>query len=191
MSKSTIRTLKAIPNAVANGIVEAPPLENEPPHKRLARLTAGQERLVKEIQEHKLAWAQRNMAAQQKRQTIASNELTAFRDHHGSLASALAEVNLQIGQVNKEIREHKAAVQAGRTKPEPVAPVVRTNGINQRAPLKHHVEFPSYFLLACEQELDKRMFDKVVGVAKSMLANAVEMGIEELRVATDEMGTRN
>ena len=129
MTKS-IKTLKAIPRAIAAGIVEAPPLVNEPPHKRLARLTAEQERLTKEIQEQKAAWAQRNFQAQNKRQTISSAELTAFREHHGSLAAALADVNLQIGQVNKEIREHKAAMQSRKAKPDDVP--IETNRLERR-----------------------------------------------------------
>jgi hypothetical protein len=34
-------------------------------------------------------------------------ELTAFKAHHLELSQALAEVNLQIGAVNKDIRQHK------------------------------------------------------------------------------------
>jgi hypothetical protein len=140
-------------------------------------LTAEQERLVKEIQEHKKAWATRNMVAQNKRQTISTVELTAFKTHHAELAEALARVNLQIGELNREVRANNAVRQNGRrVDPEP-APNGRSTP-KKEGPIKRHKAFPVYFLLAAEQELDKRMFDKIVSVSESLLANALQMGIE-------------
>jgi hypothetical protein len=170
-----LKSLKAIPATVH--VVEPPPMEFEPPHKLLARLTAEQERLVKEIREHKTAWARRNMVAQHKRQTVASAELTAFREHHADLSKALAEVNLRIGEVNREMR----AVRAARMQPrvdEPDPPI-RRNGFKQEGPMKRHKEFPVYFMLAAEQQLDAKLFDRIVSVAKSLLGNALAMGVEE------------
>jgi chromosome segregation ATPase len=172
-----LKSLRAIPKADIH-VVEPPPLEAEPPHRKIARLTSEQERLVREIQEHKTAWAQRNFQAQNKRQTISSAELTAFQAHHSDLAKALAEVNLAIGETNRQVRQHKAELQAWKANPNPPEPV-RRNGIKQTAPIKRHVAFPSYFMLAAEVELPEGMFKKVVATAKSMLGDAITNGVEE------------
>jgi hypothetical protein len=86
-----LKTLKALSK---NGVVtkEPPPLEAEPPHKRLARLTSEQERLTKEIQEHRSAWASRNQMAQDTHQTPATSETQAFKQYHRELAARLAAV---------------------------------------------------------------------------------------------------
>jgi hypothetical protein len=111
MSKS-LKSLKSIPKADVH-LVDLPSLEFEPPHKVLARLISEQTRLVlvEEIRSHKTSWAERNFVAQNKRQKISSAELTAFREHHSALSTALAEVNLKIGEVNRELRANKAARQ--------------------------------------------------------------------------------
>jgi hypothetical protein len=73
-----LKTLKALPK---NGAVtqEPPKLEAEPLHRKLARLTAEQERLTKEIQKHRSAWASRNQIASQTHQTPSTAEITAFK----------------------------------------------------------------------------------------------------------------
>jgi hypothetical protein len=179
-----LKNLKSLPRTRGGVKTEepmqsTPPMQFEPPHKMLARLTSEQERLTQEIREHKTAWAQRNMVAQNKRQTISTAELTAFKQHHGELSKALAETSLKIGELNRELRANKVARQNGKhSQAEPEIEARRVD-VKVKAPMKRHKEFSVYFLLAAEQELDKRMFDKIVSVSKSMLANALEMGVEE------------
>jgi hypothetical protein len=171
-----LKTLKALSK---NGVVtqEPPKLEAEPPHRRLARLTEEQDKLVREIQSHKQAWADRNQIAQQTHQPPATPEITAFKQHHRDLSCRLAAVNLEIGATNREIRQHKAEVAVRKVKPAD-QPASR-NGLKLKAPIKRHVEFPAYFLLAAEAEMDPRMFSKVESVAKSMLRDAMTNGLEE------------
>jgi hypothetical protein len=73
-----LKTLKALQK---NGVApaEPPKLESEPPHRRLARLTSEQIRLVEEIQSHKSAWADRNRVAQDTHQPPATPEIQAFK----------------------------------------------------------------------------------------------------------------
>jgi hypothetical protein len=80
-----IKTLKALPK---KGVVtqEPPPLEAEAPHKRLARLTSEQIRLVEEIQSHRSAWASRNIEAQRLRMPPSSAEQTAYKSHRRDLS---------------------------------------------------------------------------------------------------------
>jgi hypothetical protein len=83
-----LKTLKALQkNGVATA--EPPKLEAEPPHRRLARLTSEQARLVEEIQSHKSAWASRNQMAQDTHQPPSTPEITAFKVHHRDLSSKL------------------------------------------------------------------------------------------------------
>jgi hypothetical protein len=171
-----LKSLKSLPKADVH-LVDPPPLQFELPHKVLARLTADQERLTQEIREHKTAWAQRNFVAQNKRQTISSAELTAFRDHHTELSAAIATTNIKIGEINREPRANKAARQNRSCQ---AVTAERSNGATPKkeCPMKRHKEFPVYFLLAAEGELDKKMFDRIVSIAKSLLSDALKMGIE-------------
>jgi hypothetical protein len=86
--------------------------QNEPIHKKLQRLNAEQVRLIAEIQSHKTAWAERNRVAQDTHQPPSTPEIQAFKQHHRDLSCALADVNLKIGEANRELRASKAAKQA-------------------------------------------------------------------------------
>jgi hypothetical protein len=70
-------------------------------------------------------------------------------------------------------------VAARKAKPADVQPAPRSNDVKLKAPIKRHVEFPAYFLLAAEAEMDPHMFKKVESVAKSMLADAMTNGVED------------
>jgi hypothetical protein len=117
----------------------------------LQRLMKEQERLVAEIKSHKAAWADRNFLSQKTHETIPVEEIRAFKQHHRNLSTDLAAVNIRVGATNASIREERANGSRGR------APAA--------APRKD--EFAAYFLMAAEQELDKKVFDHIVAVAKS------------------------
>jgi hypothetical protein len=169
-----LKSLKNLPKADIH-VVEPPPLQFEPPHKVLARLTAEQARLVEEIRSHKTAWAQRNMVAQNKRQTIATSELAAFKEHHGDLSKALADTSLKIGEINRELRANKAARQNGR--PEPIVET-RTKS-KKESPLKNHPEWLTYFHLAAREELAEGLYEQVERSAKALLQHSLDVGIEQ------------
>jgi hypothetical protein len=163
-----LKTLKALSK---NGAIqEPPPLEAEPPHKRLARLTAEQARLVEEIQSHKTAWASRNQIAQQTHQPPSTPEITAFKQHHRDLSSRLAAVNLEIGATGREIRQHTAEVQARKSNGS-AAPV-------KTEPLKQSKDWLVYFRLAAENELDTKLFKQIEREAKNMAENARINGVD-------------
>lgn len=166
-----LKTIKELPKV--NGLSTPAPLEAESPHRKLARLTADQDRLTREIREHKEAWARRNLTAQYKRQAVSNAESTAFREHHADLAAALAKVQLEIGQVNRELRGHRAkrnskgALRNGVEKPE------------KKCPLKQHDAYPCYFMLAAKDVIhDEEMYKKMESAAKSMLQHALQTGVE-------------
>jgi hypothetical protein len=173
--KKTIKHPKEIP-ATVHVAAEPPPLEFEPPHKKLARLTNEHTRVTEELQTLKRNFAAENIRAQQCRQAIPTTQITFIENKKRELAQKLMDLQSQIGETNRQVRAQKAQRQNGKRIPDPEP--ARRNGIKQVAPIKRHVEFPAYFLLAAEAELDARMFTKITGVAKSMLQNAVEMGIE-------------
>ena len=117
------KAIKTLKQLKGTGLPDEPPkLETEPPHRRLQRLTAEQERLTREIQEHRLAWANRNQMAAQTRQPPSTAEITGFKEYHRDLSCRLAAVNLEIGTTNREIRQHKAEVAARKAKPADVQP---------------------------------------------------------------------
>jgi hypothetical protein len=174
------KSLKSLPKADIH-LVEPPPLQFEPPHKVLARLTAEQERLVKEIQEHKKAWATRNMVAQNKRQTISTMELTAFKTHHSELAGALAKTNLKIGELNREMRERRAERQNGQridVEPPPAANSSRRMP-KKECPDKKRDDWADWFLLAAREALTDPLYKDVERTAKSMIESAQMMGVSE------------
>jgi hypothetical protein len=154
-------------------------METETPGRKLARLNAEQERLTKEIQDHKTKWAERNFLAQRTREPVSTPEITAFKTHHRDLSCALADVSLQIGTINKEIRQHKAEVQTRKARsPEP-----ELNGSSKATPKKEcphrqHPAWPQYFLLAAENELTRELYVQIERSAKGMLQQSLDTGIE-------------
>jgi hypothetical protein len=170
--KPFVRVVDVLP--IQPGLpAKAPKLEFEPIHKRVARLAAEQERLTKEIQSHKLAWADRNRVAQDTHQPPSTPEIQAFKQHHRELSCALADVNLKIGEANRELRVSKAAGQGnGSKQPAVLAPEPK------RTPFANDLEFDVYFRLAAHNELAPALYAQIERCAKSMIADARRMGVE-------------
>jgi hypothetical protein len=172
--KKTLKT-KTLKDLEVPGplLTTAPRLENEPPHRRLARLTREHAEITLNLQELKKEWAQRNIKAQAVRQPVSTPEITHFENQKRELALTLLNIQTQIGATNKELRQRKAVKQQS----------VSTNGSKavstKEAPLKEHREYPIYFLLAARNELDVRLFASVERAAKSMLQHALETGVQE------------
>jgi hypothetical protein len=175
-----LKTLKEVPKAVAVS-TDVPPLKFELPHAKLSRLTSEQERLVEEIRSHKTTWANRNMVAQNKRQTISTAELTAFKQHHGELSKALSETSLKIGELNRELRANKAAKQNGNHRapiPLVVDPVNRRTA-KKGCALKDRSDWAEYFVLAARGELTDALYAQIERAAKGMIEQALMTGISE------------
>jgi hypothetical protein len=172
------KAIKTLKQLKGTGLPDEPPkLETEPPHRRLQRLTAEQERLTREIQEHRLAWANRNQMAAQTRQPPSTAEITGFKEYHRDLSCRLAAVNLEIGTTNREIRQHKAEVAARKAKPADVQPA--RNGVKKTCPLRDHPSLPQYVMLAIDNELEPGLRDQIIRSAKGMLDQALKTGIEQ------------
>ena len=145
-----INNLLPIPDSLHPAMRVPPPLEAEPPHRRLARLTSEHAETTAKLQELKKAWAERNMKAQARRQAISTAEITAFEKAKRELALAIQNVQTAIGRTNKEIRERRLNPPPAAAKPK----IIRSKD----NPLKEHREYPIYFLLAARNELEPRLF---------------------------------
>jgi hypothetical protein len=180
----SIKTLKEIPKKGV-AVAETPPaLEAEPPHRRLAKLVSEQVRLIEELQSHKTAWAHHNFEAQRIHQPPSSAEQTAYKQHHRDLSCRLAEINLQIGQTNKVIRQHKAEVQLRKSKPRETngdaeRSATPRHGLLKTCPLKSHPAWDQYFRLACENQLAPGLLASIEKEAKGLLSQSLQTGIEQ------------
>jgi len=152
----------------------APPLENEPPHRRLSRLSREHADITLKLQELKREWAARNIKAQACRQPVSTPEITHFENQKRELALRLLNIQTEIGATNKALRQRKVGNSSRLNSHE-------TNSAKplKEAPLKEHREYPVYFLLAARNELDARLFASVERAAKSMLQHALETGVQE------------
>jgi len=102
-------------------------------------------------------------------------EIQAFKQHHRDLSCALADVNLKIGETNRELRAIKAEKQARPT---------NNNGSRQPAPPKKmpfldDPEFPSYVMLACRDVLSDGLYADVIRTAKALMFDARKMGLPD------------
>jgi chromosome segregation ATPase len=159
--KKTIRHPKEIP-ATVHVVDEPPPLENEPPHRKLARLMTEHAKTTEQLQELKRNFAAENIKAQQCRQTIPTSQLTFVENKKRELAGRLMELQAEIGKTNKEVRAHKAGVQSRKAKQPwmtdreatefieavevPMKLTRVRNGVKQISPLKKHLEFAKLLL---------------------------------------------
>jgi hypothetical protein len=155
----------------------APPLEAEPPHRRLARLTREQGEITLKLQELKKEWAARNIKAQACRQPVTTPEITHFENEKRALALALLNIQTEIGATNKALRQRKVE-HRNNSRLNSNERITKAPAAPKQAPLKEHREYPVYFLLAAKNELDARLFASVERAAKSMLQHALETGVE-------------
>jgi hypothetical protein len=88
-----------------------PPLENVPLHTQLARANAQHAKLTEQLRQLKADWASRNIRAQQLRTPISTPEVTFVETRRRELHLALEATQAEIGRVNREIKEKKAAPQ--------------------------------------------------------------------------------
>lgn len=150
------------------------PLQNEPTHRKLARLTREHAETTSALQELKRAWAERNIKAQACRQAVSTPEVTHFETQKRELALKIQAIQTEIGATNRELREHKASRQGnGSKQPSQPARPIKT------CPLKSHSQWDAYFRLAAENELEPRLLAQIERSAKSLLQHALETGIEE------------
>jgi hypothetical protein len=169
-----LNTLKSL--SFDTGSTESPPLESEPLHQRLARLTREQERVTEALRELKRAWAERNIKAQATRTPIPTAEMTHVENRRREFAGELLQIQTQIGAVNREIRERKAEHSEGNSRGTPLV----KNGTKRKAcPLKEHPSYDQYFRLAAENELEAGLYRRIEAAAKSMLSHALKTGVEE------------
>ncbi len=84
MPRKIVKRLAELPEA--SGEPAAPPLEAEPPHRRLARLSKELVDVTREIRELKKAWATKNIKAQSIRQAISTPEITHYENKKRELA---------------------------------------------------------------------------------------------------------
>jgi hypothetical protein len=145
----------------------APPLEAEPPHRRLARLNKDQERVIEGLRKLKRSWAEKNIKAQACRTPISTAEITFVDNRRRALASQLLSIRTQIGATNKELREREAAGNGARIVRES-APV-STGTKPKKAPVREHPAFDQYFRRAAKNELEAGLYDSIEAAAKSML----------------------
>ena len=148
-----------------------PLLEAEPPHRRLARLTDELATTTDALRELKRAWMEKNLKAQACRQAVSTPEITHFEKMKRTLALKIQEIQTGIGEVNRELRESKAARQEGRSVKRAAEP--------KSGPLRNHALYDQYFVLAARNELAPSMYAAIERSAKAMLADAVKMGVEE------------
>ncbi len=144
---------------------EAPPLQREPVHKRLARATKRQADLVEQIRQLKAEWSAKNIKAQATRIPIATSEITYVETKRRELQSQLMAAQAEIGECNCEIRQNKAKHQGN------------GNG-NKPQPLKNHPTFDRYFRLSAENLLPPGLLKQVEADAKTSLAHALSTGVE-------------
>jgi hypothetical protein len=173
MKKNLVKVRDVLP-ATSALPVQPVPLENEPPHRKLARLTREHQSVTEQLQTLKKSWAERNIKAQACRQAVSTPEVTHFETTKRELALQLLDLQTQIGALNKELRANKAARQAGRQPP------ARANGsaLKKTCPLKSHPQWDAYFRLAAENELEPRLLAQIERSAKSLLQHALETGVE-------------
>jgi hypothetical protein len=145
--------------------VQPVPLENEPAHRKLARLAREHQSVTEQLQTFK---------AQACRLAVSTPEVTHFETTKRELALQLLDLQTQIGALNKELRANKAACQAGRQPP------ARANGsaLKKTCPLKSHPQWDAYFRLAAENELEPCLLAQIERSAKSLLQHALETGVE-------------
>lgn len=163
-----VRVGDALPH-IASLPADPPPLENEQPHRRLARLTREHAETTRALQELKRSWAERNIKAQACRQAVATSEVTHFETTKRELALRLLEIQTGIGAANKELRERKVQKQGNGSKP--AAPP-------KTKPLAADFEFDVYFRLAAHNELALALYAQVERVAQSLMADARRNGVD-------------
>jgi hypothetical protein len=169
------KALKQLP-AVIDGNqlpAEPPPLENEPPHRRLARATAEQSRCTEALRELKRSFAAKNLQAQLTRTPISTAEQTHVARQRHELHLQLESAQAQIAAANKEIREKKATAQTGAKPKEPKLRDVK------KAPFRQDREFVEFFYLAAEATLTEPLFATIIRTAKSMMFDAAKMGLRQ------------
>ena len=163
---------EVLPNEVPTW-APSPPLETEQPHRKLARLNGEQVRVTEQIRIHSKAWAERNLRSQSVRERVTTPEITAYKNEHRELASRLLDIQTQIGACNKLIREHKAR-RAGNAKRDD-----KPNFVSKKnCPLKSHPQWDCYFRVAAENSLAPAMLKQIEADAKSLLAHALETGVD-------------
>ena len=166
-----VKVRDVLPAAAGDLISSQPiPLENEAPHRKLARLTREHSETTAALQELKRSWAERNVKAQACRQAISTPEITHFEEQKRTLALRLLDLQTQIGATNKELREQKAERQGNGSK------VVE---LKKKCPLKNHAAFATYFLLAARDVLPPGLYDQTERGAKALLQHALATGVEE------------
>jgi hypothetical protein len=170
-----LKTLNGLPSSA--GSTEPPPLETEPPHRKLARLNREHAATTEALQALKRAWAERNIKAQACRQAVPTSEITHFEDQKRTLALGLLSLQSEIGATNKAIRERSKAGGAPTSPASESAP--RKRAKSKACPLKEHPSFDQYFRLAAENELENGLYDRLEAAAKSMLSHALATGIEQ------------
>src|SRR6516162_1944493 len=97
----TTRPFETLPSVNGSPPASSPPLESEPPHKRLARLTREHERVTEALQQLKKDWATQNIRAQQCRQPIPTATITHIENRRRELAGELLRIQTEIGATNK------------------------------------------------------------------------------------------
>jgi hypothetical protein len=163
-----------------NGAPSAPPpLESEPPHKRLARLSRDHERITEALRELKRDWAAKNIRAQATRQSISTAEITHVENRRRELASQLLKIQTEIGATNKALRERKAGGNGITVSSGESAPPKRIR--SKKCPLREHAAFNQYFRLAAENKLESGLYARIEASAKSMLSHALQTGITRRR----------
>ena len=166
-----MKTPKQLP---PSELATAPPLEAEPPvHKRLSRANSEHARLTDELRKLRAEWAKRNIKAQATRIPVSTAEITHVEGRRRELHLALERCQAEIGACNKELRENRAAKQAGANGKEskPKTP--------KQMPFRQDPEFDTYFHLAARDQLTRELYEAIVRTAKSMMFDAAKMGLRE------------
>jgi len=161
----TIQPFETLPSA--NGLPPAPPpLESEPRHQRLARLTREHERVTEALRDLKRDWATKNVRAQATRTPIATSEVTHVENRRRELAGELLRIQTAIGATNKEIRSQKPSRLAN------------SRERARRELEQRHFDFLTMFHMVVRDSVDPRQFRAFEDGAKALLEEAREMGIE-------------
>jgi hypothetical protein len=172
-----LKTLKALKS---RGLPEeAPPAAIETPQRALQRLTTEEAQVTEAIRTLKAERRAENVRAQQCHESVPTPMITHWETRHRELAARLLAIHTESAAIRKEVRSNKAERSGNghRRVEEPLTP--QRNGFKQAAPLKRNDAFPTYFMLAAESELAPTMFNKITFTAKSMLRDALAMGVEQ------------
>jgi hypothetical protein len=169
-------TLHTNPFKALDGVAqsEPPPLERESPHRALSKANKRHAQLTEALRQLRSDWAAKNIRAQQLKIAIATSEITHVEKRRRELHLALESTQAEIGRLNKEIKEKKAASKQSPRQLHEQTPAVR----KKKMPFADDPVFPSYFILAAKEELDSKLYAQVERLALSLMHDAYKNGID-------------